>query len=309
MFSFLSVGWGLISDIDIESERLRLIGGQRFTVWSLHRLISLRTYHGTVSYIPATKQQIQQQQQRSSATGVSSGSVEDGHRTQERTKLRHSMSYNTTINCMECNDGGECEVCDIDFGDVLSLDTGNSIRPRLDSWYSANSRKSAYYSTADSVYQSVGEKMSQFNQNDSTYRTARMFGPSSNIPALTTPVPDHWTKLTGEFIMVHAAYQTHLGSDCYFATSSKLDDGIIWLCIIHSGCSRSQLFSFLLGLSHGTHIPSESDLIQMIPVTAFRIEPTGEQGHLTVDGESVEYGPIQGEIFQGMTRVMVPDYT
>jgi len=39
MFSFLSVGWGLISDIDIESERLRAIGGQRFTLWSIARLI------------------------------------------------------------------------------------------------------------------------------------------------------------------------------------------------------------------------------------------------------------------------------
>lgn len=39
MYSFLSIGWGLLSDIDIESEKLRAIGGQRFTVWSLARLI------------------------------------------------------------------------------------------------------------------------------------------------------------------------------------------------------------------------------------------------------------------------------
>lgn len=48
MFSFLSCGWGLLSDIDIESERLRAIGGQRFTVWSLARLLTLRTYGGKV---------------------------------------------------------------------------------------------------------------------------------------------------------------------------------------------------------------------------------------------------------------------
>lgn len=39
MFSFLSVGWGLLSDIDIESERLRVLGSQRFTIWSVARLI------------------------------------------------------------------------------------------------------------------------------------------------------------------------------------------------------------------------------------------------------------------------------
>lgn len=38
-FSFLSFGWGLLADIDIESERLRMIGSPRFTIWSMARLI------------------------------------------------------------------------------------------------------------------------------------------------------------------------------------------------------------------------------------------------------------------------------
>lgn len=53
MFSFLSVGWGLISDIDIESEKLRMLGGQRFTIWSLARLIGLRSYAGKLWYLPS----------------------------------------------------------------------------------------------------------------------------------------------------------------------------------------------------------------------------------------------------------------
>lgn len=55
LYSCLSVGWGFIADIDIESERLRAIGGQRFTIWSLARLIGLRTYKGTVSYLACDK--------------------------------------------------------------------------------------------------------------------------------------------------------------------------------------------------------------------------------------------------------------
>lgn len=54
MFSFLSVGWGLLSDIDIESERLRMLGGQRFTIWSVARLIGLRSYGGKLWYLPAS---------------------------------------------------------------------------------------------------------------------------------------------------------------------------------------------------------------------------------------------------------------
>ena len=39
MCSFLSVGWGLMADIDIESERLRMIGEARFTVWAVARVM------------------------------------------------------------------------------------------------------------------------------------------------------------------------------------------------------------------------------------------------------------------------------
>jgi len=58
IYSFLSIGWGLLSDIDIESERLRSMGSQRFVVWSLARLIGLRTYRGTVSYLPISSERV-----------------------------------------------------------------------------------------------------------------------------------------------------------------------------------------------------------------------------------------------------------
>lgn len=175
--------------------------------------------------------------------------------------------------------------------------------------YSATSRKSTYFSTADSIYQSVHDKTSRNGDvNGDSKINSQMYGPASNIPALTAPVPDTWTKLTGDFIMVHAACQTHIGSDCFFAPSSKLSDNLIWLLIIRGGVSRSQLLSFLLGLSTGTHLPNPSnEFIQMIPCTAFRIEPGAtQQGFMTVDGEKVEYGPIQGEVFPSIAQVIVP---
>jgi sphingosine kinase len=42
MASFLSVGWGLIADVDMESEPLRCLGGIRFTIWGLHRIVNSR---------------------------------------------------------------------------------------------------------------------------------------------------------------------------------------------------------------------------------------------------------------------------
>lgn len=306
MFSFLSVGWGLISDIDIESERLRLIGYPRFTLWSIHRLINLRTYHGTVSYLPASDFKMDQTPQPNRFY---------------KTNLKHSMSCGNTLECLDCSEDGDCEACDTGFGDVLSLETSGgagateSFRPRCDSWYSANSRKSAYFSTSDSFYQSVAEKTSNGSGCMDSTVPAQMYGPAAKIPSLITPVPDSWTIETGQFLMVHAVSQTHISSDCFFAPSSALNDGVIWLCIIRGGASRKELLKFFLGMSSGTHLPTvPSEYISMIPVMAFRIDPiidSSEEkyGHLTVDGEKVEYGPIQGEVFPSIAKVMVPNFS
>ena len=50
MYSFLSVGWGLLSDIDIESERLWFLGESRFAAWTLVRTFNLKSYRGRLSF-------------------------------------------------------------------------------------------------------------------------------------------------------------------------------------------------------------------------------------------------------------------
>ncbi|XP_017775948.1 PREDICTED: sphingosine kinase 2-like [Nicrophorus vespilloides] len=261
VFSFLSVGWGFLSDIDIESERLRMLGGQRFTIWSLARLIGLRNYRGKVWYIPANDTPV--------------------HKAKENKK-------------------GD----NIEIPAEINLET-QSARQRLDSWYSAASKRSAYYSiTANSSYQSTADSGPQEESG------SRMYGPASKLPCLTAEVPSTWKCIDGRFIMVHASYPSHLSEDVLFVPNAKLDDGIIWLNVIKADTSRAQLLQFLLGLSNGTHINPEtqdSGSILMLPVRAFRIEPDmSESGYITVDGEHVEYGPIQGELFPGLVRVMVP---
>ena len=40
LYSFLSVTWAIIADVDIESEKFRSLGGARFTVMAINRIIS-----------------------------------------------------------------------------------------------------------------------------------------------------------------------------------------------------------------------------------------------------------------------------
>lgn len=65
------------------------------------------------------------------------------------------------------------------------------------------------------------------------------------------------------------------------------------------------VLQFLLGLNTGTHLNCNG--VDMIPVKAFRIEPEeGTVGNMTVDGEKVDYGPLQAEIFPSLANVMSP---
>lgn len=52
-WAFLSVNWAMISDIDFESEAYRWMGGARFTVAALARVLNLRRYSGRIQFTTA----------------------------------------------------------------------------------------------------------------------------------------------------------------------------------------------------------------------------------------------------------------
>lgn len=52
VYSFLSVTWGIIADVDIESESYRSLGNMRFTIGAIARILRLRKYRGKVYYLP-----------------------------------------------------------------------------------------------------------------------------------------------------------------------------------------------------------------------------------------------------------------
>ncbi|KAK0578307.1 hypothetical protein LWI29_008386 [Acer saccharum] len=52
-YSILMLAWGLVADIDIESEKYRWMGSARLDFYALLRIFSLRHYSGRVSFVPA----------------------------------------------------------------------------------------------------------------------------------------------------------------------------------------------------------------------------------------------------------------
>ena len=50
--SFLSLSWGIVADVDLESDVFRALGSLRFDVYAVWRMISLRKYRARLSYLP-----------------------------------------------------------------------------------------------------------------------------------------------------------------------------------------------------------------------------------------------------------------
>ncbi len=50
VYSFLSFEWCFMADIDMNSEFLRFLGGLRFEIYGLWRLLKVRRYKGKFSY-------------------------------------------------------------------------------------------------------------------------------------------------------------------------------------------------------------------------------------------------------------------
>ena len=55
LYSCLWFSWGIIADIDIESESMRYLGGTRFLVETIARVVNLRHYRGKISFLPSDR--------------------------------------------------------------------------------------------------------------------------------------------------------------------------------------------------------------------------------------------------------------
>ncbi|KAL2932047.1 Sphingosine kinase 1 [Bienertia sinuspersici] len=53
-YSVLMLAWGLVADIDIESEIWRWMGGARLDLYALKRIFQLRKYNGRIHFVPAS---------------------------------------------------------------------------------------------------------------------------------------------------------------------------------------------------------------------------------------------------------------
>ena len=104
--------------------------------------------------------------------------------------------------------------------------------------------------------------------------------------------------------MFWAVQTSHATGTMYSGPGVTLDDGVITLMIIRD-CSRCELLNLLLTIDEGKHV--NEDKVEIVKAYAYRLEPVvygnDSDGIYSLDGEVVEYGPIQASVIPAAARI------
>lgn len=263
LFSFLSLAWGFVADVDIESERYRHVGAIRFLMGTLVRLATLRVYQGRLAYLPANQ-----------APTYPKGNAQAVHppATPQHPSLCSSLP---------------CQ--------LLPLEP-----PNQNVCHNHTSANSNHNTIANSSNNAITAKSAE------SHSGGRSRAPlDALLPGLDRPVPDGWTLVKEEdFVLVLAIYQSHLAEDLWAAPGAAADDGVIHLFYVTAGISRPALLRLFLAMEKGAHLACGCPHLVYEKVRALRLEPVSPQGMITVDGEMVEYGPVEAQIHPGLARLV-----
>ena len=146
-------------------------------------------------------------------------------------------------------------------------------------------------------------------------------GAAPALPPLGTPLDTSgvgWTVLDGSFLLVWVLQTSHCSMSMYSGPGAALDDGLFTVFVVED-MNQLELLQLLVDMDSGGH--ARSAKVRTIKCGAYRIEPladdgdalaeTGESGgggggagDLTLDGERIPRGPIQGMVLPGAARVM-----
>nr|XP_004672361.1 sphingosine kinase 2 isoform X2 [Jaculus jaculus] len=307
-YSFLSVAWGFLSDVDIHSERFRALGSARFTLGAVLGLATLHTYRGRLSYLPAaaepalpaTGHRLPRAKSELALAPAPAPPVTHSplHRSVSDLPLPLPLPQSALASPgspeplpdLSLNGGGPELTGDWGGGGDAPL----SPDPLLLS--PCSSPKVAPLSPISEGPPEMPAS-SGLPPPTSGAPVASTCGPTDHLlPPLGTPLPPDWVTIEGDFVLMLAILPSHLCADLVAVPHARLDDGLVHLCWVRSGVSRAALLRILLAMEHGNHFSLGCPHLGYAAARAFRLEPLTTRGVLTVDGELVEYGPVQAQV-------------
>jgi sphingosine kinase len=162
------------------------------------------------------------------------------------------------------------------------------------------------YKPKNPNFQIICNKNNYKDNNNSQIKSNLDF---NYLTPLNEPVPNDWITIEDNFSFFLIINLPFLASDLFVTPDSKNDDGIMYLVFIRDDVSRFEILKGFTDGSSGNFL--KNPCIEFVRCKAFRLEPmkclqtNKVEGTLMVDGELIEYGPIQGEIKPKLARVLL----
>ncbi|MGD1921125.1 MAG: diacylglycerol kinase family protein [Pleurocapsa sp.] len=110
-----------------------------------------------------------------------------------------------------------------------------------------------------------------------------------------------WHVIEDDFIFLWAMNTPWAAHDMNVTPYAQLNDGAIDVLIMRKGTSRLEILQALLRCGKGQHL--DLPHMEYYKVRSFKLEPQTKKGLLVVDGELVDYCPIEMEIIPSLARV------
>ena len=277
----LLMGWGLVADVDIESEKWRAIGGLRFALGGVISLAKKKVYRGRLWYLPV-------EEGKAAVIGEEGGACRGGQTAERNVAMRTESAQQPQEN-VPCSGEAEGRTETIVTGSSPQQnDEGQEARVPVD----ASPQKGDLSGRRDQPRVEGGTRMSPLMKLEPVH-----------LPDPSVPPPSAWTYVEGEFVAIVASLTSHMAHKMMSTPHAELGSGVFHIVCIPAEVSRFELLSIMTSkLEIGEHV--DHPKLRCLRAKAFRFEPVTSPGHLTLDGETIDYATIQAEAFRGACRVM-----
>ena len=112
-------------------------------------------------------------------------------------------------------------------------------------------------------------------------------------------------KIDGEFLLIWVVQTSHAASSMHSGPGVELDDAVFTIYVVRD-MSRCGLLQLLIDIDTGDHVKNTN--VEVYKAHSYSIEPApgdaSKDGIYSLDGEVIEYGPIQGNMLPHAARVL-----
>lgn len=246
----------ILAAVDFESEKARFLGGARFALWALKKIVDWDIHKGMLFYLPADDNAEEEHIPRIITTEVDEQSEDAASAAEIREPLVSSHSINATIDAIvsdELQNEANGALADDDttvrvVGEIDNVDskTDSVATPQPNPTEEFQQETAPSIEDKEKVTEDKHVVKSEAEAEPIDDQSATSDGPPLKHIPLTTNNLARWRGSAGDFIFFLAANVTHIAADANAAPRAQLADGKCDIVVVRR-TSKASLTRFFLG--------------------------------------------------------------